>query len=58
MAGQRRRVRLFQSLRLGGFWARLQAPLRLASMLLWPWLRARLSLGALELVLGPAAAPA
>lgn len=55
MAGQRRRVRVFQSLRLGGFWAKLQAPLRFGSVLLWPWLRARLSLKALALVSGQAA---
>ena len=57
MAGQRRRVRVFQSLRLGGFWSKLQAPLRVASVLLWPWLKARLSLRALELQAGPTAAP-
>ena len=58
MAGQRRRIRVFQSLRLGGFWAKLQAPFRVASVLLWPWLRARLSLKALNLLSGPAEAPA
>ena len=53
MAGQRRRVKVFQSLRLGGFWARVQAPFRFAAVLLWPWLRARLSLAALDLCCGP-----
>lgn len=58
MAGQRRRVRVFQSLRLGGFWAKLQAPFRFASVLLWPWLRARSSLKALDHLAGPAGPPA
>ena len=58
MAGQRRRVRVFQSLRFGGFWSRLQAPFRFASVLLWPWLKARLSLRSLDLVAGSPAAPA
>ena len=54
MAGQRRRVRILESLRLGGFWSQLQAPFRFASVLLWPWLRARLSLAALDLQAGAA----
>ncbi len=58
MAGQRRRTRVFQSLRLGGFWSKLQAPFRFASLLLWPWLKARMSLRALDLVMGSPTAPA
>lgn len=58
MAGQRRRIRVFQSLRLGGFWSRLQAPFRFASLLLLPALKARLSLRQVELVSGSGTAPA